>query len=156
MVTDPTPFDVFQQAVAMAGGQTKFATICGCTQGNIWQLLKKQSPLPVQYVLKVEAALAIPRHFLRPDVYPADDTVEASHVAAPASVDRHVPKSSPEWPIQSANNGPEIISSEPPAAEGGHGAPFLPSSATCSPTSAPRQPLPASQACSTAGRADAA
>jgi transcriptional regulator with XRE-family HTH domain len=86
--------------------------------------------------------------------------------------DRH---SGPEWPIQSANNGGEIIGGEqqPPAlaaansiggdeqtkssadAEGGHGHPFHPSSATCSQTSARPRPSPASPACS-AGEADAA
>jgi hypothetical protein len=56
-----------------------------------------------------------------------------------------------EWPIQSATKSDEIIRDQ----EGAPGRPFLPSSATSSPTSAPRQPSPESLACS-AGRADAA
>lgn len=67
-----TPAAVLANAVEAAGGQTAFAAICGCTQGNIWQLLKKESPLPAQYVLKVESALGISRHDLRPDLYPIE------------------------------------------------------------------------------------
>ena len=60
-------------AVEAAGGQTAFAEICGCTQGNIWQLLQKGSPLPAQYVLRVETALPqFSRHDLRPDLYPRE------------------------------------------------------------------------------------
>lgn len=56
---------------AVEGNQSKLARICGCTQGAVWQMLNKPQPmLSVQYVLKVEAALGIPRHHLRPDVYP--------------------------------------------------------------------------------------
>lgn len=71
------PHAAFAQAVETAGGQTEFAKICGCTQGNIWQLLQKKSLLPPQYVLKVEAALGISRHDLRPDLYPRDESAAA-------------------------------------------------------------------------------
>lgn len=71
MARKRTPFDAFADAVKKAGGQTALAAICGCTQGNIWQLLKKGSPLPAQYVLAVETATGISRHELRPDIYPA-------------------------------------------------------------------------------------
>lgn len=58
-------------ALTAAGGQSKLAEVCGCTQGAIWQMLNKPRPrLSVQYVLKVEDALGIPRHMLRPDIYP--------------------------------------------------------------------------------------
>lgn len=57
---------------AVDGNQTKLAEVCGCTQGAVWQMINKAKPrLSVQYVLKVEAALHIPRHLLRPDIYPA-------------------------------------------------------------------------------------
>ncbi len=58
-------------AVTAAGSQSALADVCGCTQGAVWQMLNKQRPrLSVQYVLKVESALNIPRHMLRPDIYP--------------------------------------------------------------------------------------
>jgi DNA-binding transcriptional regulator YdaS (Cro superfamily) len=72
-MTEPTnPHAALTEAVKVAGGQTAFARICGCTQGNIWQLLNKGSPLPAQYVLAVEAATGISRHDLRPDLYPRE------------------------------------------------------------------------------------
>lgn len=67
-----SPAAAFASAVQLAGGQTEFAKIVGCTQGNIWQLLKKESPLPAQYVLKAEAGTGISRHALRPDLYPLE------------------------------------------------------------------------------------
>ena len=72
-MTDPK--GALERAITLAGGQTALAAICGCTQGAIWQMLNKAEPpqLSVQYVLKVEAALEIPRHELRPDFYPAPD-----------------------------------------------------------------------------------
>ena len=58
-------------ALTAAGSQSALARICGCTQGAVWQMLNRPAPrLSVDYVLKVEAALAIPRHMLRPDIYP--------------------------------------------------------------------------------------
>lgn len=71
------PHAVFANAVEAAGGQTEFARVCGCTQGNIWQLLQKKSLLPAQYVLKVESALGVSRHDLRPDLYPRDEAAAA-------------------------------------------------------------------------------
>ena len=57
---------------AVAQNQTALAAICGCTQGAVWQMINKPRPaLSVKFVLRVEAALHIPRHLLRPDFYPA-------------------------------------------------------------------------------------
>lgn len=77
MAKKPSPHQVFANAVVTHGGQTRFAEVCGCTQGNIWQLLRKQSPLPAQYVLKVESAFGISRHDLRPDLYPREEQAAA-------------------------------------------------------------------------------
>jgi DNA-binding transcriptional regulator YdaS (Cro superfamily) len=71
-------FAAFQAAVAKAPGQTAFANICRCTQGNISQLLANRSLLPERFVLKVEAATAIPREAFRPDIYPPADTSVSS------------------------------------------------------------------------------
>jgi DNA-binding transcriptional regulator YdaS (Cro superfamily) len=65
-------FAAFQGAVAKAEGQTAFANICRCTQGNISQLLRNRSLLPERLVLRAEAGTGIPRHHLRPDIYPID------------------------------------------------------------------------------------
>lgn len=69
----------FHAAIDKAGGQVAFAKICGCTQGNIWQLKNAKSKLPPQYVLAVEAAgLGFSRHDLRPDIYPAPERASAA------------------------------------------------------------------------------
>ncbi|TZG24891.1 transcriptional regulator [Sphingomonas montanisoli] len=74
MATKLSPHAEFREAVRKAGGQTAFAAVCGCTQGNIWQLLKKGSELPAQYVLPVERAGFGSRYRLRPDLYPREQT----------------------------------------------------------------------------------
>lgn len=57
---------------AVGGSQSELARICGCTPAAVWQMVNKKAPaLSVPYVLKVETALHIPRHILRPDIYPA-------------------------------------------------------------------------------------
>ncbi|RST30140.1 hypothetical protein HMF7854_04350 [Sphingomonas ginkgonis] len=65
-----TSFEAFDLAVTRAGGQSALARICGCTPGNINQLLQAKRDLPAEYVLKVEAATGVLRHDLRPDIYP--------------------------------------------------------------------------------------
>lgn len=77
MAQKSTPHKAFVAAVELAGGQTAFADAVGCTQGNIWQLLKKQSSLPAQYVLKAEARTGVSRHDLRPDLYPREEQAAA-------------------------------------------------------------------------------
>lgn len=67
-----TPAQALIEAVKRAGSQGKLATICGCTQGAIWQMLNKAEPmLSPQYVLAVEGATGVPRERLRPDLYPS-------------------------------------------------------------------------------------
>lgn len=72
MVSHTDSYAAFKQAVKQAGSQTKLASICQCTQGNISQLLKAGRLLPGEYVLAVEAATGISRHELRPDLYPVE------------------------------------------------------------------------------------
>lgn len=63
-------FEALISALQRAGSQAKFARICGCTEPNVWQLVRGQRPLPARYVLSVEAATGVSRHELRPDIYP--------------------------------------------------------------------------------------
>jgi DNA-binding transcriptional regulator YdaS (Cro superfamily) len=63
-------FEALTSALQRAGSQAKFARICGCTEPNVWQLIRAQRPLPARYVLNVEAATGVSRHELRPDIYP--------------------------------------------------------------------------------------
>lgn len=59
-------------AVEAAGSQTAFAAICGVSQAAVWKWVQSSKRLPEQHVLAVEAATKVPRHLLRPDIYPAD------------------------------------------------------------------------------------
>ena len=63
------------RAIEKSGSQTKFAAICGCTQGAIWQMVRDQRSLSAEYVLKVERATEVSRHELRPDIYPIDSNL---------------------------------------------------------------------------------
>lgn len=65
--------DALIAAIDKAGGQSKLARICGCTQGAVWQMLNKgEAQLSHKFVLKVEAATGVSRHDLRPDIYPRE------------------------------------------------------------------------------------
>lgn len=79
----------FHEAIAKAPGQTAFANICRCTQGNISQLVTNRSPLPERFVLKVEAGTGVPRHRLRPDIYPEPIDGGRSFVACDRSPISH-------------------------------------------------------------------
>lgn len=74
----PDPKEALERAITTAGSQTALAHICGCTQGAVWQMLNKAGKLSVQYVLKVEAATGVPKHELRPDIYPLVDATLAA------------------------------------------------------------------------------
>lgn len=65
-----SPLEAFDLAVTRAGSQSALAKICGCTPGNINQLLINKRQLPAEYVLPVEAATGVARWLLRPDIYP--------------------------------------------------------------------------------------
>ena len=60
------------EAITELGSQGRLAAVCGCTPGNIWQLVKRRRPLPAEYVLRVEAATSVTRYDLRPDLYPRE------------------------------------------------------------------------------------
>lgn len=72
MDLNPTPFEALEAALACAGSQSELARICGVSQPTIWKWLQSSKRLPAEHVLAVEAATGVPRHHLRPDIYPAD------------------------------------------------------------------------------------
>lgn len=72
MSLDITPRDALVQAIERTGSQTAFASLCHVSQAAVWKWLQTAKRLPAEYVLTVEATTGIPRHLLRPDIYPAD------------------------------------------------------------------------------------
>jgi DNA-binding transcriptional regulator YdaS (Cro superfamily) len=66
-----------EKAVQIAGGQSALARrICAAggyaKQCHIWAWLNRNKKVPASQVLKIEKAVGIPRHELRPDIYPRD------------------------------------------------------------------------------------
>lgn len=80
-----SPFhEALSRATEKAGGQLALAKAIGTTQSNVWTWLKKSKRgTPAEWVLAIEAATGIPRHELRPDLYPppATATAETRRVA---------------------------------------------------------------------------
>lgn len=74
MSEQATPFEALTAAVQRAGSQSALARICGVSQTAVWKWLQSAKRLPAEYVLKVEAATLVPRHLLRPDIYPVSLT----------------------------------------------------------------------------------
>jgi TorA maturation chaperone TorD/DNA-binding transcriptional regulator YdaS (Cro superfamily) len=62
-----------ERAIAAAGGQSALARLIGKSQGHVWHWLKVAKRVPAEAVLAIEEATGVPRHELRPDVYPAAD-----------------------------------------------------------------------------------
>lgn len=86
MVTSGTLESPVERAVRLAGSQSALAKIAGRSQPTVSLWIKGNMKLPAECVLPVEAALGIPRHDLRPDLYPIEDTQPpAQHSAAQPS-----------------------------------------------------------------------
>ncbi len=66
------------RAVRAVGSQSEFGRLIERRQSTVSEWLKKDAPLPAEYVLRVEKALEelgvtdLSRHELRPDLYPRD------------------------------------------------------------------------------------
>ena len=57
-------------AVNRIGGQSALGRLLSVTQSTVFHWVDKTGLLPAEHVLKVEAATGVPRHDLRPDLYP--------------------------------------------------------------------------------------
>lgn len=72
---------VLHRAVAakpFGNNQSAFAKAIGTSQQNISNWLKKDQPLPAEFVLAAEAATGISRHAWRPDIYPDEPSGRAA------------------------------------------------------------------------------
>ena len=72
MIAHPTPFEALRAALTVAGSQSALARVCGVSSTAVWKWVQSSKRLPAEYVLLVEAATGVSRHFLRPDIYPPD------------------------------------------------------------------------------------
>ncbi len=64
--------EALKRAVKIAGGQTALARKVGTRQGNVWSWLNRTRRVPAEFVIKIEDATGgrVPRHELRPDIFP--------------------------------------------------------------------------------------
>lgn len=72
MVEELTPYEALMLAVDRAGSLSALARDVACSVTAVWKWVQSSKRVPEKYVLKVEAATKVPRHLLRPDIYPAD------------------------------------------------------------------------------------
>lgn len=61
---------IFRKLVEAAGGQAPLGRRVGLSQQRISYGLANDLPFPSEFVLKAEAEFGIPRHIIRPDIYP--------------------------------------------------------------------------------------
>ncbi|MCJ1959629.1 transcriptional regulator [Novosphingobium mangrovi (ex Hu et al. 2023)] len=59
-------------AIRNAGGQSGLARALGISQPAVSRWVRQNALLPGKYVLTTEALTGVPRHQLRPDLYPRD------------------------------------------------------------------------------------
>lgn len=62
-----------QKAINIAGSQSALARAIGVTQAHIWNWLNRNKKVPASQVIKIEKAVGVSRHDLRPDIYPPAD-----------------------------------------------------------------------------------
>jgi DNA-binding transcriptional regulator YdaS (Cro superfamily) len=64
---DPVLSDpVLSMVRGVRGTAVRIAAACGINRETVWNWQQ----VPAKHVLAVESALAIPRHLIRPDIYP--------------------------------------------------------------------------------------
>ncbi|WP_298290330.1 YdaS family helix-turn-helix protein [Novosphingobium sp.] len=67
-----TPFEALELAVERAGSLSALARKVPCSIATVWKWVQSSKRVSEKYVLKVEEVTGVPRHLLRPDIYPAD------------------------------------------------------------------------------------
>jgi DNA-binding transcriptional regulator YdaS (Cro superfamily) len=65
--------DALLTAIKNCGGQSTLAGKIGKKQSQISVWLTRDKKVPAEMVLKIEKAAGVPRHELRPDIYPPEE-----------------------------------------------------------------------------------
>ena len=61
-----------EKAILIAGSQGALAQKLGVKQAHVWYWLhRSRKGTPAEHVLRIEQLTGIPRHELRPDLYPS-------------------------------------------------------------------------------------
>jgi len=63
---------VLEQILEAVGSQAALARMLGVRQSNVWNWINRENSrgIPPQFVIKIEMETGIPRHEIRPDVFP--------------------------------------------------------------------------------------
>lgn len=61
-------------AIEKAGGQAALARMLGVKQQTVFGWLHHSRQVPAERVLAVERVTGVPRHELRPDIYPREES----------------------------------------------------------------------------------
>lgn len=67
--------EAFRNAVTKAGSQSEFERQTGARQQSVSNWLKAGKLLPAEFVIATERAFDVPRHILRPDLYPCEQGI---------------------------------------------------------------------------------
>lgn len=62
---------IVERLIEIGGGQSGLAKKVGVTQQTVWYWRHKLGKIPAERVLAVENATGVPRHEIRPDLFPA-------------------------------------------------------------------------------------
>jgi DNA-binding transcriptional regulator YdaS (Cro superfamily) len=75
-----TTKQAIQEAVNRVKGQTALAKLIGdgVTQAHVWNWLNRDKRAPIERVIAIEKLTGVPRHELRPDIYPPEEYKKAS------------------------------------------------------------------------------
>jgi DNA-binding transcriptional regulator YdaS (Cro superfamily) len=71
-MTTPTRFEALMQVAECFPTQEAMADAFDVSQPTVWRWLNQSKQLPAEHVLKAEEVTGVPRHHLRPDLYPVD------------------------------------------------------------------------------------
>lgn len=69
-IKSPTRFEALTQLRSMFATEQAMADEFGVSQPTIWRWMNQSKQLPEEHVLHAESEFGIPRHWLRPDIYP--------------------------------------------------------------------------------------
>lgn len=70
--------EALKRACDAAGGQKALAKRVGTTQSQVWYWLSRSKKgVPAEFVLPIERETGVPRHDLRPDLYPPEPPSKA-------------------------------------------------------------------------------
>jgi DNA-binding transcriptional regulator YdaS (Cro superfamily) len=66
-----------EAAIARAGGQKALAKLLGVGQSYVSNWKNRNKRVPAERVLEIERVTGVPRHQLRPDLYPMDEAYQS-------------------------------------------------------------------------------